>query len=281
MNILLFKTLWGYDGPYETAVAEAAASGFNGIECPAPEDESSAKRLRKELDAHGMECILEIATGGGYVPSPQAGVKEHLESFKRKLDAGLPLKPRFVTCLGGSDLLGFGENMRFFREAMDYAERRHVSVCFETHRSRPTFHPSTVPMILHEIPDLELTCDFSHWCVVCERPCMDEFRESLVACASRVKHIHLRVGYDQGPQVPDPRAPEYAGWLEAHFRWWAVLWRAQRERGFQESTCTAEFGPDGYLHEEPFTRRPTANLAEVNRWMAGLARERFPALAAS
>jgi hypothetical protein len=24
-----------------------------------------------------------------------------------------------------------------------------------------------------------------------------------------IRHIHLRYGYDQSPQIPDPRAPEY------------------------------------------------------------------------
>jgi hypothetical protein len=43
--------------------------------------------------------------------------------------------------------------------------------------------------------------------------CMAEF-------ARATKHIHARVGYAQGPQVPDPRAPEYQAALVAHERWW-------------------------------------------------------------
>ena len=38
---------------------------------------------------------------------------------------------------------------------------------------------------------------------------------------------------------------------------------------------TPEFGPDGYLHCEPFTQRPVANLVEINAWMAERERERF------
>ncbi len=38
---------------------------------------------------------------------------------------------------------------------------------------------------------------------------------------------------------------------------------------------TPEFGPDGYLHQLPFTAQPVADLAEINTWMAGRQRARF------
>jgi hypothetical protein len=38
---------------------------------------------------------------------------------------------------------------------------------------------------------------------------------------------------------------------------------------------TPEFGPDGYLHTQPFTGTPVADLNAVNRWMGLRQRERF------
>jgi hypothetical protein len=129
--------------------------------------------------------------------------------------------------------------------------------------------------LLVELPPIELTIDFSHWCVVCERLVLDELPDVLTACAERVLHIHTRVGYDQGAQVPDPRAPEYAAAVAAHLRWWRALWDGQRRRGFQAVTMTPEFGPDGYLHCEPFTQKPVADLWELNRWTADRLRSEF------
>jgi hypothetical protein len=38
---------------------------------------------------------------------------------------------------------------------------------------------------------------------------------------------------------------------------------------------TPEFGPDGYLHEAPFTREPVGELWQINQWMAHEERRHF------
>jgi hypothetical protein len=86
---------------------------------------------------------------------------------------------------------------------------------------------------------------------------MNEEPDLLNLCAERAQHVHLRVGYDQGPQVDDPRAPEHSQALQAHLSWWRTL---------TVSTATPEFGPDGYGSEE-------GQLPEINRWMGRMARE--------
>jgi hypothetical protein len=174
----------------------------------------------------------------------------------------------------GSDLWSFGESLEFFVRADAIAKSRNIRVGFETHRARSFYHPVRTRELLAELPPIELTLDLSHWCVVTERLVLDELPEILEFCASRALHVHGRVGYDQGAQVPDPRAPEYATALEAHERWWASIWASQQSRGFSCSTMTPEFGPDGYLHEEPFTRRPVADLWTINQWVGKRQRDR-------
>jgi hypothetical protein len=110
--------------------------------------------------------------------------------------------------------------------------------------------------------------------VVCER-LIDGEPDVLSLCVERAQHTHARVGYDQGPQVPHPAAPEYRTALEAHERWWTLIWRAQQRHGRARTTMTPEFGPDGYLHCLPFTAEPVADLEEINLWMAGRQRKRF------
>src|SRR5262249_21443741 len=142
-----------------------------------------------------------------------------------------------------------------------------IVASFETHRSRSFFNPWTTRDILRQLPTLKLTCDFSHWCVVCER-LVDTEPDIIALCAERAHHIHARVGYDQGAQVPHPAAPEYREALDAHERWWTQIWRSQARRGLTVSTLTPEFGPDGYLHRLPFTGAPVADLEQINTWMA-------------
>ena len=154
------------------------------------------------------------------------------------------------------------------------AERYNLEISFETHRSRSLFNPWVTRRIVEVLPQISLTADISHWCVVCERQMATEI-ETIEAIAPHVRHIHARVGYDQGPQVPHPAAPEYAYALAAHQSCWEYFWDAQRKRGFEVSTMTPEFGPDGYLHTLPFTQAPVADLWEINSWMGRIEAEHF------
>jgi hypothetical protein len=101
----------------------------------------------------------------------------------------------------------------------------------------------------------------------------------LALCAARAHHVHARVGYEQGPQVPHPAAPEFRAALEAHERWWDAIWAAHATHDF--TTMTPEFGPDGYLQSEPFTGVPVADLDLINHWMGSRQRDRCDRLPAS
>ena len=123
--------------------------------------------------------------------------------------------------------------------------------------------------VLRALPQLLITCDFSHWVVVCER-LMDSEWEVVTEVAERAHHVHGRVGYAQGPQVPHPAAPEYAAELASHERCWEAIWNAQRRRGYGVSTMTPEFGPDGYLYlgtptEQP-QERPRPDVAALTTY---------------
>jgi hypothetical protein len=277
MKPLFFKTLWGHTGPYRSAAEAAHEAGFDGLEGPLPRDTGRAREFLETLAEFDLDFIAEISTTGYAVPDPGSSVADHLEAFERILDLSLPAHPRFFSAMAGSDLWSFRESVEFLARAHALAADRGVRCGFETHRSRCFYHPVRTAELLAELPtDLELTIDFSHWCVVTERLVLDELPEVLALCAARVLHIQPRIGYDQGPQVPDPRAPEFEDAINAHLRWWRQLWEGQRRRGFLVTTLTPEFGADGYLHCEPFTQRPVADLWELNRWVADLLRTEFP-----
>lgn len=276
MDLHLFKTLWGHIGSLDEAIRSAQQHGFNGLEGPAPATADQRRDFRNRLNDAGLSYIAEICTAGSYVPDRGASPGEHLDDFRRKAEAALECVPLFLTVIAGCDAWPFAVSAEFFSSALAAAHSLNVKTSFETHRSRSMFNPWITQDLLHELPALRLTCDFSHWCCVCER-LIDTEPDVLALCAERVHHIHARVGYDQGPQVPHPAAPEHRAALEAHESWWDQLWTAQAARSFAVTTMTPEFGPDGYLHCLPFTNEPVANLLEINAWMAARQRARFHA----
>lgn len=278
MDIQLFKTLWGHSGSYLDAADLTLAAGFDGFEGPIPTAPAKRAEFLEALATRELNYIAEISTTGFAVPTPNSTVEQHLNAFERILENSLEAQPIFFSSMAGNDLWSFSDNVRFFTQAWEIAQLYSVRVGFETHRSRSLYHPIVTRDLLAELPPIELTLDLSHWCNVCERLVLDELPEVLELVAQRALHIQPRIGYDQGAQVPDPRAPLYQPAVDAHIRWWSKVWQSQMERGFERITMTPEFGPDGYLQADPYTEEPIADLWELNVWTGHHVKEACEAL---
>jgi sugar phosphate isomerase/epimerase len=274
MQIRMFKTLWGFQGTLEQAISDALDDGYDGIEAQPPLAPEEAERWRQQLNKAGLLYQAEICTTGSYVADRRATLAEHLADFEAGARAARIAGARAISCLGGCDAWPADRSAHFFTEAMAMADKQGLAVSFETHRGRTLFNPWITVEMLRRLPDLRLTADLSHWCVVTER-LLDTEQEELAAVIPRVDHIHARVGYDQGPQVPHPGAPEYQPALDAHGRWWQSMWAQQHQRGAVITTMTPEFGPDGYLQAQPFSGEPVGDLRELNRWIAEHQRAAF------
>ncbi|MFN2361527.1 MAG: sugar phosphate isomerase/epimerase family protein [Marinobacter sp.] len=268
MHLKRFKTLWGHEGSLAQAVDQVNEAGFDGIEAPVPGTAQAAHAFGETLTANKLLWVQEVCTTGSYVPRRNASITEHLEDFETKLLSATRtgLKPEFVNVMGGCDAWPIDDSIRFFSEAQNIADRLGIPVSFETHRGRSFFSPWNTVAILEKVPHIDVTCDFSHWAVVSERLPHIEW-DCIVRTAEQARHIHSRVGYDQGPQVPHPAAPEYAEALASHQACWEAVWQSQSERGLEYSYMTPEFGTDGYLHLLPFTQAPIADLWSLNRWI--------------
>ncbi|MEP2774855.1 MAG: sugar phosphate isomerase/epimerase [Luteolibacter sp.] len=278
MKTKLFKTVWGHEGAFVEAIALAKDAGFEGIEAPTPLEAGEQKTFFNNLSEGEMEWIAEVSTctrEGVFVPNPGHSAADHLVSLEEGVVRSLEGSPLFVNTMGGYDAWSFEEAMEFHEGVLELEELYEIGISVETHRGRYSHNPWLMRDVLKRLPDLKITCDFSHWCVVTERLILDEEPEILQLAAEHAYHIQPRVGYGQGPQVPDPRAPEYAYAVEAHERWWDVVWESMAERNFTQVTMTPEFGPDGYLQAAPFTQAPVADLWEVNRWIGHRLKERF------
>jgi hypothetical protein len=90
----------------------------------------------------------------------------------------------------------------------------------------------------------------------------------------RTEHIHARIGHPEGPQVNDPRAPEWETALNTHLAWWdKVVERKSKEGGI--ISFLTEFGPPDYMPTSPFNRKPMADQWEINVYMLHLLRKRY------
>lgn len=125
--------------------------------------------------------------------------------------------------------------------------------------------------MIRQVPELRFTSDISHWLVTCER-LLDDPADDLSAFVERVDHIQARVGYDQGPQVPHPGAPEYAEHLAFHQRHWERIWRSQEQRGRQVTTLTPNSAPTATCTtcRSPTCRWPTCG-SSTSGWRAASA----------
>ncbi|GEM46320.1 sugar phosphate isomerase/epimerase family protein [Deinococcus cellulosilyticus] len=273
MHLKTYRHLWGVTDPLPEAFAHFAAQGYSGIEV-FPKMIGDLNLLRNLVDQHHFEVIVQVLTGvGATVPTPEA----HLEALKAQVRDSLFFHPVLFNVQGGLDCWSESEQDRFYEAALEFAATLDVPVVFETHRGQPTFTPWTTARILRTFPDLRLTCDFSHWVNVCERLLEDQ-EDHIRLAARHCIHIHARVGYEEGPQVTDPRAPDWERHLLAHERWWNWVWDARREQGAKWVTLTPEFGPPNHQHTLPYSQEPVGDLQEMCDWMAHRQRERLSAL---
>jgi hypothetical protein len=257
-----FKALWGMEGSLESQFERIAAAGYDGVESPIPDDlekvlgiPAEEKQFRGLLERYNLEYIAMVFTTG----------EDHAESFREQVERAASYNPLLINSHSSRDSMPFGEQAAYFEKAQTVEQRLGIPVGHETHRGRAMFTPWTTSALLREFPGLKLTSDFSHWVCVCESLLEDQ-QENLKLAFERTLHIHSRVGYAQGPQVPHPGALEYVDELNAHEAWWQQIIQDRAKSG-TPLTFTPEFGPPAYMPRLPFTNQPVADLWEVCLWM--------------
>lgn len=274
MRLELFRSLWGWQGDWARCAAELREIGCVGVEARLPTDPYARRALRQNLRQESLEYIAVVFTGGDVVPRQDWTLQHHWDRLSLSLDAALEVGARFINVLPGNDRWPLAKQVEFFGRAQELSEQAGLLCSFEIHRATSLYSPWVTLEVIAQLPQLRFTADISHWVVVCER-LLDDPADDLTPFIERVHHVQARVGYDQGPQVPHPAAPEYARQLAFHQRLWERIWAAQQARGYGITTLTPEFGPDGYTHLLPFTQAPVADVWSLNQWMARIEAEHF------
>lgn len=260
---------WGFNGSVTEFCKKAKADGYDGIEILWPGDTATQNELFAALKQYGLSVGYLCR---GDERSPQT----HLATFKKVLAEAINnagQKPAYINVHSGRDFFSYADNKKFIDFTIQYSAQTGVPVYHETHRSRMLYSaPASLPYLEHN-PGLRLTLDISHWCNVSESLLEDQ-PETVDLAISRTDHVHSRVGHPEGPQIGDPRAPEWAGAVEAHFAWWDKVVAIKKEQG-KKLTMLTEFGPPSYMPTIPFTNQPVANQWEINVYMMQAWRKRY------
>lgn len=265
MPLLLFKPWPVGQDPREDWVRSARQAGFDGLQGPPPTAPEQRLLLHEQLQEADLAFISNLATASDPTVSPN----QHLLDLRTAIECSLDLSPLLINACTGSDAWPLPLQIDFFEKILALESEYGIEIAVETSRGRPFFHPWITREIVHQLPELKLACNFAQWCCTTGRLVMEDDPRLLRDLARHGRHLHATVGFQDGPQVPDPRVPARADPLEKHLRWWETVWTAQSHRGLETITMQPGFQADN--------RFPQIDADEVNRWMARLLRARFAA----
>jgi len=297
------KTLWGADGAddpkqWKSLFARIKAEGFDAVETlpiiwlmPGFMDALKEAGLEFVAQMHTSSTVRNGFAGFRYITS--SSVKDHLASLKElSLDAK-KVGALMINAHSGCDSWSIEDAREFLRGALAIEKEAGLPICIETHRRRLFWNPFNFRDILkgqEDLKDIKINLDISHWVV-----CLERIFDSPSSkhengddgwwwdeIFDMVKHhcflIHARVGYQEGPQVPDPAAPEYAAELKCHMGWWEEIMKAMIA---QKKVCNVEpeHGPWPYQQSAPGTgMKPSHDIWESNAFIIKSVKERWPAI---
>ena len=269
-ELKIMATNWGFPGTMDEFCAKAKKEGYDGVEIWWP---TGDKKAQDELFAALKNYELEIGfLCGGSQPDPQ----EHIDYYKKMIDAAARQniqRPLYINNHSGRDHFSFDDNKKFIEHTNALARETGILICHETHRGRALFAAHITKQYIERYPELKLTLDISHWCNVHESMLADQ-KETVNKALERTEHIHARIGHSEGPQVNDPRAPEWEKVVKQHFDWWDIVVERKKTKG-ERITFLTEFGPPDYMPTMAYTRQPLSDQWAINVHMMKLLRKRY------
>jgi sugar phosphate isomerase/epimerase len=268
-QLKIMATNWGWDDSLDAFCAAAKKEGYDGIEMWWPNETKDQKELFAALEKHDLE--IGYLCGSGH-KDPAV----NLESFKKSINAASTQsakKPLYINCHSGKDFFTYEQSKLFIDHTTEASAKTGIKICHETHRGRILFAAHIAKNFIEKNPALRLTLDISHWCNVHESLLEDQ-AETVAMALERVEHLHARIGHQEGPQVNDPRAPEWGNAVKAHLAWWDKVLERKMKAG-ETMTILTEFGPPNYLPTLPYTQQPVADQWAINVYMMQMLRKRY------
>jgi sugar phosphate isomerase/epimerase len=269
LQLKVLATNWGFEGTLRDYISRVKNEGYDGIEIWWPMDERELTELAGLLNENKLEA-------GFLCGAQDINYTEHFNFFKKMVEAAATnrlIKPLYINCHSGRDYFSYDQNKTFIDFTIALSKKTGIKILHETHRSRIMYSAPAGRNYFDKIPDLRITFDVSHWCNVSESLLANQ-GETMKIALERTDHIHARIGHPEGPQVNDPRAPEWKEALDSHLAWWDKIVEIKKASG-DTLTMLTEFGPADYMPTEPYSRKPLGDQWAINVYMKDLLRKRY------
>jgi sugar phosphate isomerase/epimerase len=265
-SLTIMATNWGFPGTWDEYCAKAKAAGYDGCEIWWPLDQKDREKMFEALNKHGLKFGFLWGSG-------DPDFKKNQSQFEATLNDIAKVKPLYINCHSGRDFFTADQKLEAITFTTKLSQSIGIPVYHETHRGRALYSAPVTRELIERNKDLRITLDISHWCNVHESLLADQ-AETISTVLTRVDHIHARVGHAEGPQVSEPRAPEWDSAVKAHFAWWDTVVEAKKKEG-KTLTVLTEFGPPDYMPTTPYTRQPLASQWDINVHMMNTFRKRY------
>lgn len=260
MKIKYFCSWWGLDHlGLEPMLKKIKDSGFDGVEIGIPFENDKQELLKILLNKYQLEIIAHQYQATG-------NFNNYKVAFEKSLINSAKFKPLFVNSHTGKDFWTIKQNLGLLKISEHIESNFNIPIFHETHRKHLLFSTYTANEFFKLDPNLKITADFSHWTCVSESLLEDQ-EELLQEAIRRTHHIHARIGFEEGPQIPDPRAKEWEKHLKIFTQWWQKIAYNFKDQQKEFLTITPEFGPIPYTWINPYNHEPMSDFFEINVWM--------------
>eukprot|EP01037_Dinobryon_pediforme_P008804 gene8804-8895_t len=269
MDLLFFCPRWGQEHTsWDNFLERVKHAGYDGIEASLPLDEKEKDIILNAIDKSGLQFIAQ------HWETVTPDFSQHLAEYEGRLRNLAAAKPLFINTQTGKDHWSFEKNQQLISLAGAISTETGIKIIHESHRGKFSFAAHVAAQYLEKIDDLRITLDISHWVNTAESFLHDQ-QEAVDLAIARTDHIHSRVGFTEGPQVNDPRAPEWKEALDFHLYCWDKVYAAKKQSNSPSLTITSEFGAPPYLPLMPYTKAPVANQWDINVFMMDLLKSRY------
>lgn len=265
-SLTIMATNWGFPGTWDEYCAKAKAAGYDGCEIWWPTEAKERTAMFEALTKHGLKFGFLWGSG-------EADFRKNQSQFEATLNDIVNAKPIYINCHSCRDFFTAEQKLQAIAFTTKLSQSSGIPIYHETHRGRALYSAPVTRELIEKNKDLRITLDISHWCNVHESLLADQ-AETISLVLSRVDHIHARVGHPEGPQVSEPRAPEWENAVKAHFAWWDTVVETKKKEG-KSLTVLTEFGPPDYMPTTPYTRQPLADQWDINVHMMNTFRKRY------
>lgn len=265
----LLCPFWGSEHlDIEVFLHRVKQSGYVGVDMWVPSAPKERSRLLRLLEEYGLKIVVQQYQAEGQ------SIKEFCRSFTYYLYLAAELNPLLINSHSGRDYFSLSQQLKVIDAAADFQYKSGIQIAHETHRGRILFCPGAAHALFRQRPELKITADFSHWVCVTESY-LEHYPLVLQEAIERCLHIHARVGFPEGPQIPDPRLKQYSTSVQFFTSIWQSIIQSKIKQGVKKITITPEFGPPPYMWSHLKDNSPVASQWDINVYMQQYLKEKL------